>query len=188
MPKIAFRWDDSQRQLIIDNWQNTNSFDELAHIINEYIRQRNATSRDVLVPKRSAKAVAIQCVKLSLISKQDLKEWEKTRNKQLGKARSKNLYLTKKEVFIRDNNKCVICNCEDKLEFCHIIPFRDSERNFAQESITLCQYHHRHFDDGCKKCTEKIYARMCQYYDDFKNKYIIKVCDCGSARIIKHEG
>lgn len=178
------RWDGEQRELLLKLWKKPKSFNEIASAVNDLNRLRAKQNGFDIIPHRTARAVAIQCQKLGLISVQERVEWEEKEVETRKKARANNRYPIRKEVFARDLNMCVVCKVNKNLEFAHIIPFEETRRNCAKEAVTLCKNHHKHFDKGCAKCVEKVYNRMCDCYQDYSNEYKIEKSRCGHCRII----
>lgn len=182
---LSFRWKKEDKEELIRLWHQGKSFEEMAISINEFIEDRANNENIDCFPQRSPRAVGIQCVKLGLITADTLDKWEKKQQNKTLKERAINQYRTKRDVFNRDEYKCVVCAQKTNYEFAHIIPFRDSRTNSEKEAITLCRHHHRHFDSGCSKCVKKIYSRMSQYYSAYKDEYEIFESDCNISRIIR---
>ncbi len=178
------RWDNEQKELLMKLWKKHKSFDEIACAINDHNSLKAKLNGFDIIPHRTPRAVAIQCKKLGFISGEELVEWEKKEVEAKRKTRANNRYPTRKEVFARDKNKCVVCNATKDLKFAHIIPFEKTRQNCKKEAMTLCKYHHTHFDKGCTKCVEKVYKRMCECYQDYSNEYGIEKSCGGHSRII----
>lgn len=49
--------------------------------------------------------------------------------------------LSRKEIYERDGNKCVICDATEDLTIDHIIPKSKGGDNSALNKVTMCQYH-----------------------------------------------
>jgi hypothetical protein len=161
------------------------SFEEIAAVINKSIIERAAAGGFDFYPQRTPRAIAFQCQKLGLITGEELEVWDKEQRETVAKRRRSDRYRMRKRVFERDEHKCVVCKQEREIECAHIIPFIASQKNIVQEAVCLCKYHHRHFDKGCSKCVEKVFLRMSQYYQHYKDQYEINEYECGTKRIIR---
>lgn len=177
------RWDDDQKRLLAELWKDGSSFEDIASAVNDLIRAKAHTGGFNLIPTRTARAVAVQCSKLGLISREALTQWERQQRESLRIDRYTGLRQTRVEVLQRDGSTCVICRSSSELEFAHVIPFSLTRRNHPKESITLCKRHHRNFDDGATWCTKAVYQTMCEYYSEFESVYEITQFKCGKSSI-----
>lgn len=173
---FPIKWDNNQKVILMDLFLLGKTFQEIADEINEYLK-KIAKEYDTF-PNRSERAVAFQCCNLNLISKEELEKWDKRRNQIRNKDRSKRLLQTKKRVFVRDKNMCIICGSKKSLEFAHVIPFLQTRLNLEIEAVTLCKEHHKKFDDGESKITKFIFDYMIRNYPNYQEQYSIIKTTC----------
>ena len=181
------RWDDDQRKLLVQLWKAGSSFEDIAREVNELLRVKGQADGFDIVPDRTARAVAYQCVKLGFMTLEQLKLWEKERQITLRRDRYTGLRQSRSEVLQRDGAVCVICHSDIELEYAHVIPFSKTRNNLTKESITLCNRHHRDFDDGKCGCVDTVYHKMCEYYSDFEQIYRLSTCGCGKSSISRRD-
>ena len=177
------RWDDDQRRLLVKLWEAEESFEDIACEVNKLIHIRAQAGGSDITPRRTAKAVAMQCVKLGFITQNELQRWEKDYRKALRRDRYAGLRQARAEILQRDGSACAICESCMELEFAHVVPFSLTRKNRSRESITLCRHHHREFDDGKPWCVKAVYRKMCEYYPDYENSYEYSNCKCGKSHI-----
>ncbi len=185
-PKFMYsRWDIEQKNLLSQLWNDGKSYEDIAIAVNELIgRIANARGFDIH-PVRTANAVAIQCEKFGFITKRKLIKWQKLQTKSRQSARRNNLFRAKKEVQSRDDHKCVICGNDNKLVFAHIIPFIETRQNTVIEAVTLCFHHHKHFDERCIRCVNKIFEYMLKKHSGYQDKYEIENLSPCRSRIVQ---
>ena len=169
-------WTKNQEIILIGLFILGKPFQEIADELNGYIK-KEAHGYDT-GPHRSERAVAFKCCNLNLISQETLNEWDNKRKKYLATKRQRDLPETKSKVLVRDKNKCVLCDNIEGLNFSHIIPFRQTLLNIEVEAITLCNEHHKMFDDGENEITKVIFQKMCGYYPDYKEQYSLIESPC----------
>lgn len=172
------QWDKNQKIILVGLFLLGKTFQEIADELNGYLKK--AAKEYNTFPYRSDRAVAYQCHKLNLLSKEELEVWDKKRSQLIIKDRFKGLSQVKKKVFERDGNKCVICNSNQDLHFAHIIPFVQTRLNIEIEAITLCNKHHKEFDDENPDVTESVFRHMSEYYSDYEKQYLLVRTSCPS--------
>ncbi|HRZ85397.1 MAG TPA: HNH endonuclease signature motif containing protein [Candidatus Paceibacterota bacterium] len=174
-----FQWHPIELNYLKRYYSEGYSFQYMADKINEL---RKFKSNGESCPYRTERAVVFQLVKLGLVTKEYLDEWDKNRTDNIKKNRFKDLYQERKKVFERDGNQCIICEEKENLEFAHIIPFNKTQKNYEKEAITLCTKHHRLFDDKDFEVTKEIFDKMVSYYLDYSNDYDFKSVYCESCK------
>jgi len=179
------RWDDEQKRLLVHLFQAGKTFEEITSAVNNLISHQAKIGRFDWVPLRTAKAVAIQCERIGLITSSELKSWEESQARSLRKDRACNRHPVRTAVFARDDNKCVICGRTEELELAHIIPFVKTRENLTKEAVTICAFHHRDFDKHWKKTVEKVYYKMCEYSPEFSDGYEIERLSSRKSRIVR---
>ena len=170
------QWNQAQRTIVCGLFLIGKTFQEISDEINKYIEREARGYR--MRPYRSDRAIAFQCNILGLLSEDELKKWDARRTKKRIKDREKDYYKVRQKVFKRDENKCVICSSLENLHFSHIIPFRQTRLNIEIEAITLCGEHHKKFDNNDNNITKIIFSKMCEYYEDYKQKYSLIESGC----------
>lgn len=153
------------------------SFKDMTERINK-LRESKSENGSYII--RTPRSVYIQLYRLNLISPEDfaklelesLQRWEE-KKKETARKRDVNLDTCKKNILNRDNSQCVICKSKDDLIFAHVIPFRQTSMNTEKESITLCNKHHKAFDNLDNDITKKVFEIMSSYYEDYSKDYCL---------------
>lgn len=161
-------WTREQTKLLIENFNEGKTINEITNIINENIKDfRPGTIKTI----RSYDSVAHKLKNLGLISKEKLNDMLKV--KQVSKAfnRLNNYDGIKKYVFDRDKNSCVVCGAKRFLQLAHMVPFRETMKNLPAELVTLCKKDHELFDNYNEFETKKVFDYMCKIYPDYEKKY-----------------
>jgi hypothetical protein len=183
---INLRWTQYQKDLVRHLRLQGLSYEAIADEINAQFSPYAEGSSHVCIPKRTPRAVLYQCIRLGLARESDLAKWDSDQQKRNASDRSKGRSRVRAEVIRRDNKTCVVCKGSSELDIAHIIPFQDSRVNLAIELVVLCQDHHRHFDDGCIRCTNKVFDHMCALYKDFSKCYELKPYGTDTAFLRVH--
>jgi hypothetical protein len=176
---MPVRWDNKEKEILLALFEEGKSFEEIAKEVNKFLETKKNEYEFTNV--RTPISVAFQCRQLKLITQERLNSYIKRFKNKLKKDRARDIYKVKKNVFERDGNKCVICDSNQKIQFCHLMPFRDVRKNKEMESVTLCVIHHKEFDKNSEFIVRKVFKKMCLYYPDYSCKYELSV-SCGIQR------
>jgi hypothetical protein len=170
------RWTEKENEIVISLFKERKSFEEISIVVNNHLR--TFLNQYEFINVRTPIAIAWQCRKLKLIAKARLENYIKRYSGKVIKDRRRDIYSVRKRVFERDGKICIICNSNEELTYCHLIPFRKTRK------ITLCESHHKEFDRNNEAVVRKVYEKMCFYYPEYSQKYSLDVC-CGKHWHIK---
>ena len=184
---LAVRWDKYEKEVLKQWYGRVETYSQLADKVNDFNLKRMQDGYPYCKPDRSPCAVVVQCGRLGFIDERTVTTWFEKREESRKKARSRNLYINRKEVFSRDQNRCVICGAVDELEFAHIVPFRQSRSNLVREAVVLCKTHHGEFDNQSAVRVKKVYKHLCACYDDYRDVYKLEKTSRYGARIVRTE-
>lgn len=179
---MSTRWTEKENEIVASLFRERKSFEETSIAVNNYLKTFFDQYEFIII--RTPIAIAYQCRKLKLITKARLESFIKRYSKKVIKDRRRDIYAARKKVLERDGKMCVICNSNEKITYCHIIPFRKTRKNEEINAVTLCESHHKGFDRYNEAIIRKVYEKMCSYYPEYSQKYILDVC-CGKHWHIK---
>ncbi len=171
------RWYDYEKRYIERFLLEGLLFEEIADKINSF-RKSRAEGKSCVV--RSERAVTIQAFKMGLIQPEDFEKledkWKKDSEETLRKRANNS--KQRENVLHRDGTKCVYCGSRDNVQFAHIIPFKQTKTNDEEEAVTLCQEHHKLFDEKNNSVTLKVFEWMKSCYSDYTQNYQLKETVC----------
>lgn len=182
---LSVQWSSDEKELLTRLWTDAHPFEEIAQAVNELNRGKLRGPRGLCIPKRSARAVAIQCVKLGLISQNAAREWELRYTLSVRHDRQRDRYKVRKAVFKRDGNKCKLCGKSATLEFAHVVSFDETRTNCEKEAVVLCAFHHTSFDHHIDITVRRVFKAMCREYPDYRDSYDIRLLAGGHCQIVK---
>lgn len=166
----SLNWTREETDFLIRLFNEGKTFHEISERLNSLNEVGSSSFKS-----RSPKSVALKLVRLGLINKGLVEDWEKKVIQETIEKRKEKRVSTKIKVMKREGRSCVICDEKEDLQMAHIVPFRKTKVNKEIETVILCPKDHDLFDKNNAFEVKKVWDYMKKKYSNYEEKY--KLCE-----------